>query len=93
MITLVKRGKEATNLQIFDHITKPAVGSKLITTLAERYQSRPGGYTRIWNAGLRKSDKAPIAIVELVDNPFDMKKAFANMKLNRDQEKVESNQL
>jgi len=47
-----------------------------LTSLRDRYQNRHGGYTRIWNAGNRKGDNAPIAIIELVDNPFDMKKAF-----------------
>lgn len=83
MISLAKRQKEDTNIKVFDSITKPAVGSKLITTLAERYKERPGGYTRIWSAGLRPSDKAPIAIIELVDNPKDMKSAFNGMMSQR----------
>jgi hypothetical protein len=40
---------------------------KLFDTLAERYASRSGGYTRIIKAGIRASDAAPIAIIELVD--------------------------
>ncbi len=74
---MAKSGKQDVQLKIFDHITKPFVGSKVITTLAERYKDRAGGYTRVWNGGLRPSDKAPIAIIELVDNPFDLKKYFA----------------
>ena len=35
--------------------------------LAERYAGREGGYTRIIKAGLRGSDAAPIAFIELVD--------------------------
>ena len=35
--------------------------------LAERYADRDGGYTRIIKAGIRASDAAPIAIIELVD--------------------------
>lgn len=41
---------------------------KLIGTLAERYKTRNGGYTRIVKAGFRHGDNAPMAIIELVDN-------------------------
>ena len=35
--------------------------------LASRYEARSGGYTRIIKAGIRASDAAPLAIIELVD--------------------------
>ena len=73
---MAKSGTEDRQLKVFDHIKKPAVGSKLLTSLAERYQDRAGGYTRVWSGGLRLSDRAPIAVIELVDGPFDMKKYF-----------------
>ena len=35
--------------------------------LAPRYTARSGGYTRVIKAGIRASDAAPVAIIELVD--------------------------
>ena len=46
---------------------------KLFDTLAPRYAERSGGYTRIIKAGLRASDAAPIAIIELVDRDVSAK--------------------
>lgn len=40
---------------------------KVFDILAERYESRPGGYTRVLKAGYRYGDSAPVAIIELVD--------------------------
>ena len=42
---------------------------KLFAELGPRYQTRPGGYTRILKMGFRVGDNAPMALVELVDRP------------------------
>jgi len=41
--------------------------AKLFTELGPFYKDRPGGYIRILKAGFRTGDKAPMAIVQLVD--------------------------
>lgn len=46
---------------------------RLFGPLAKRYAGRVGGYTRIHKFGNRPGDNAPNAIVELVDNPRDIK--------------------
>ena len=42
---------------------------KLFSELGPRYAERPGGYIRILKCGERAGDKAPMAYVELVDEP------------------------
>lgn len=43
----------------------PAVIEKLMK-IASRYKDRPGGYTRVLKLGPRESDRAEMAIIELV---------------------------
>jgi large subunit ribosomal protein L17 len=43
--------------------------TKLFNELGPRYRDRPGGYLRILKMGFRSGDKAPMALVELVDRP------------------------
>ncbi|MFK7928286.1 MAG: 50S ribosomal protein L17 [Myxococcota bacterium] len=40
--------------------------SKVFNEFSERYQDRPGGYTRVVKAGVRAGDNAPMAVVQLV---------------------------
>ena len=47
-----------------------AVG-KLFSELGPRFKERPGGYLRILKIGIRAGDAAPMAIVQLLDQPSD----------------------
>jgi large subunit ribosomal protein L17 len=42
------------------------VAKKLFDEIAPRFESRPGGYTRMYKLGARQGDGAPMAILELV---------------------------
>ena len=47
------------------------VVSKLFDTIAPRFESRPGGYTRILRLGYRRGDSAEVAQIELVGSEFN----------------------
>jgi len=47
-----------------------AVG-KLFNELGPRFKERPGGYLRILKMGRRAGDSAPMAVVQLMDQPSD----------------------
>ncbi len=73
LITLAKKGglsnRRLAQARLLDHTQLV----KLFDTLAPRYADRNGGYTRIIKAGIRASDAAPIAIIELVDRDVSAK--------------------
>ena len=73
LITLAKRGGLANRRLAMSRLMDEAQLQKLFDVLAERYKDRNGGYTRIIKAGIRASDAAPIAIIELVDRDVDAK--------------------
>ena len=73
LITLGKRGGLHARRQAIATLGDRALADKLLTTLAERYAARAGGYTRIVKAGFRYGDDAPIAVIELVDRDPDAK--------------------
>src|SRR5579863_6068541 len=67
LITLGKRGGLHARRQAIAQIQDEKLVEKLFTTIATRYASRKGGYTRVLKAGFRYGDNAPLAIIELVD--------------------------
>ena len=73
MITLGKRGNLHSRRQALSYLKDEAIVRKLFKGLAERYESRAGGYTRVLKAGFRYGDSAPMAYIELVDRDEDAK--------------------
>jgi len=76
MITLGKRRTHSASVQARAFCLQESVVTKLFGPLAQRYRDRPGGYTRIHKFGNRRGDNAPHAILELVDNPRDLRMAI-----------------
>ena len=69
LITLAKQPTLANRRLAFNRTRDRDVVVKLFGELGPRYQTRPGGYTRILKMGFRVGDNAPMAFVELVDRP------------------------
>ena len=67
LITLAKKGGLSNRRLAHSRLLDDAQLAKLFDVLAPRYAERAGGYIRIVKAGIRASDAAPIAIIELVD--------------------------
>src|SRR5947209_8730952 len=84
LITIAKRGivdgtangktLHARRLVMHD-LQDGEVVTKLFDTVAPRFASRPGGYTRLLRLGFRKGDAAEIAQVELVGSEFNPRAA------------------
>jgi large subunit ribosomal protein L17 len=69
LITLGKKPSLANRRLAFDRLRNRDSVTKLFAELGPRFQTRPGGYTRILKFGFRVGDNAPMALIELVDRP------------------------
>jgi large subunit ribosomal protein L17 len=73
LITLAKHGGLSNRRLAHARLLDETQLKKLFDVLAERYAGREGGYTRVIKAGIRASDAAPMAVIELVDRDPDAK--------------------
>lgn len=71
LITMAKSDSVSGRRLAFARIRDNEMVAKLFSELGPRYNDRPGGYIRILKCGFRSGDKAPMAIVELVDRPIE----------------------
>jgi large subunit ribosomal protein L17 len=69
LITLAKLDGVSRRRLAFDRLRDDAAVGRLFTELGPRFKSRPGGYLRILKTGFRVGDSAPMAIVQLLDQP------------------------
>jgi large subunit ribosomal protein L17 len=67
MITLGKKGDLHARRMAASYLFDDEAVTKVFGDLAERFRTRPGGYTRILKKGFRFGDGADIALLELVD--------------------------
>ena len=67
MITLGKHGDLHSRRRALAIIREKNVVHKVFAELAQRYQNRAGGYTRIVKVGFRRGDAAPMCLLELIN--------------------------
>ena len=69
LITLAKEDGASRRRLAFDRLRDDAAVGKLFNELGPRFRERPGGYLRILKIGHRNGDCAPMAVVQLLDQP------------------------
>jgi len=69
LITLAKQDGVARRRLAFDRLRDKQSVGKLFNELGPRFKDRPGGYLRILKIGFRAGDSAPMALVQLLDQP------------------------
>ena len=67
LITISKVDTVAKRRVVFSRIRSKDAVTKLFSELGPRFKNRPGGYLRILKCGFRPGDKAPMAVIQLVD--------------------------
>ena len=78
LITLGKRGTVHARRTAFALLSNKESTDKLFETLAGRFTTREGGYTRVLKIGCRVGDGAEMAIIEYL--PVEEKKATSKAK-------------
>ena len=69
LITLGKNDSNANRRRAFAQLRDAEVVVKLFENLGPRFKTRPGGYTRILRMDARAGDAAPMALMQLLDQP------------------------
>lgn len=67
LITKAKQDTVHARRLVYKVIPRRKVIYTLFHEIAPKYKDRPGGYTRITKLGLRQNDRAPLALLSLVD--------------------------
>ena len=80
IITLGKKNNLQNTKILVSKLQDTKSANKVKKTLAKRYESRKGGYTRIIKAGYRYGDNAPLAIIEFVDRDVEAKRVDRKKK-------------
>jgi large subunit ribosomal protein L17 len=69
LITLAKQDGVSRRRLAFSRLRDAAAVGKLFNELGPRFKDRPGGYLRILKMGFRAGDTAPMALIQLLDQP------------------------
>jgi len=89
MITLGKNGSVHARRQALAYLLTPASVDRLFSTVAPRYATRNGGYSRITRMGPRKGDSAEVAIIELLGAEQELSEKAAKREEARTKKREE----
>src|SRR6202789_2820755 len=78
MITLGKNGSVHARRQALAYMMTPESVDRLFSIVAPRYETRPGGYSRIVKDGPRKGDSAEMVYIELLGAEHELLRKAAN---------------
>ena len=67
LISLAKRGVLHARRMAARDVQDPEILRKLFDEIAERFEDREGGYTRVYKLGPRKGDAAPVVLISLIE--------------------------
>jgi len=67
LITIAKKNSVENRRQLISILGNEKIVERIYKEITPRISDRKGGYTRILKFGYRVGDKAPMAIIELVD--------------------------
>jgi large subunit ribosomal protein L17 len=67
LITIARDDTPHHRRLVMSKIDHDRATAKLFDVIAPRFETAPGGYTRISKLGPRRGDAAPLALIELVD--------------------------
>jgi large subunit ribosomal protein L17 len=83
MITLGKNGSVHARRQALAYLMGPESVDRLFSIVAPRYETRPGGYSRIVRTGVRKGDASEMAFIELLGAEQELSDKAAKREENR----------
>lgn len=67
LVTKSKKGNDFNTVRQLKSVLNCKESIKRLLVIGERFQSRPGGYTRVLKAGFRSGDNAPMALIQFVE--------------------------
>ncbi|ORZ00537.1 ribosomal protein L17 [Syncephalastrum racemosum] len=84
LITLAKKGDSNAKRHACSYLySRDVTIPKLFEELAPRFANRQGGYTRVKPIGSRYGDNAPMAVIEYIDGPNDLKRNMVTKAISR----------
>jgi len=67
LVTIARQDSATHRRLIMSKIDHELATAKLFEVVAPRFETTPGGYTRISKLGQRRGDAAPMALIEFVE--------------------------